>query len=183
MKRIDAEGATELSRFTDGDPATQVPATVVDASWLNHVQEEISAVIEDRGLALDEEDEGQLLKAIKALVRGGGDQINVSVANNQGSPANVTGLSFDKTGVKAVRLLFNIHRRTDSSAVDETGELFLFHNSESDEWGHTLTSHGDDAGVTFSVSSGGQVQYSSSNMAGASYAGTLRVTAITALKQ
>lgn len=50
--------------FQDTDPAG---GTEVSADWLNHIQEEIAAVIEACGLALDKTDDGLLLQAIGSV--------------------------------------------------------------------------------------------------------------------
>lgn len=67
MKRIDNATSVD-SRFTQGDPATGTPATIVPAWWLNQVQEELATVIEEAGIALDGEDTTQLYEAIAALI-------------------------------------------------------------------------------------------------------------------
>lgn len=70
MHRIEAPGATVDNKFTEGDPATSVPATEVAADWLNAVQEELAAVIIAAGLPLKTaatETSDQLLAAIAAL--------------------------------------------------------------------------------------------------------------------
>jgi len=67
MHRIDTSTATSESKFTNGNPQTATPATVVSADWLNAVQEEISTVIAGAGIALNKPDNAQLLAAIRAL--------------------------------------------------------------------------------------------------------------------
>lgn len=64
MHRIDTSTATPDNRFTEGDPAIPVPATVVSADWLNAVQEELAAVITGAGLELDKAENDQLRQAI-----------------------------------------------------------------------------------------------------------------------
>lgn len=44
--------------------------TVVPADWLNAIQEEVSGVVEDAGMALDKADDTQLLVALKKLFYG-----------------------------------------------------------------------------------------------------------------
>lgn len=68
MHRIDGSGATAENLFTEGNPLSATPATQVTADWLNATQEEISGAIEGAGIALDKEDNGQLLAAIIALI-------------------------------------------------------------------------------------------------------------------
>lgn len=69
MFRIDSAGATGDNKFVDGDEMVGVPSTVVTASWLNAVQEEICAVIEGASMVIDKPTGHQLLLAIKALTR------------------------------------------------------------------------------------------------------------------
>lgn len=69
MHRIDTAGSV-AGQFTDGNPATGQQATVVDAAWLNAVQEAIARVIEFAGIALDKGDEDQLKDAVIALIAG-----------------------------------------------------------------------------------------------------------------
>lgn len=74
MYRIDnADAATALpvpspvaqpGYFTGGNPQAGQAATIVDADWLNAVQEEIAHVIEQAGLVLSKTDRTQLWQAI-----------------------------------------------------------------------------------------------------------------------
>lgn len=67
MHRIDGPGATTENKFTEGDPTVGVPATNVTGDWLNAIQEEISAAIEDAGLTLAKPDNTQLAEAIRII--------------------------------------------------------------------------------------------------------------------
>lgn len=79
MHRIDASGYAAGNTFTDGNPATGVPATVVDASWLNDIQETLAQTIEAAGLTLTEGDYTQLIDAL--IVNGmQGSYFNVAAA-------------------------------------------------------------------------------------------------------
>lgn len=64
MHRIDAAGYAAGNLFTDGNPSTGTPATVVDAAWLNDIQENLAQLIEAAGIVLSKGDYTQLLKAI-----------------------------------------------------------------------------------------------------------------------
>lgn len=72
MHRIDGPGATTDNRFTEGNPATGLPATVVTADWANAIQEEVARVIEEAGLTLTKANNGQLFTAISNLIAAGG---------------------------------------------------------------------------------------------------------------
>ncbi|GAB6854158.1 hypothetical protein [Asaia astilbis] len=53
--------------FTNGNPVTGIPATVVDAVFLNGLQEALAHPIEATGQTLDYADDGQLTAAIRRL--------------------------------------------------------------------------------------------------------------------
>lgn len=65
MHRIDTEGNKE-GKFYDGTPSgTDIKeATVLDASWLNAVQEEICRIITDNGIELKKGKNFQLGQAV-----------------------------------------------------------------------------------------------------------------------
>lgn len=68
MHRID--GADNVAgRFSAGDPTQGVPGTIVTADWMNAVQEEIAAVVEGAGIALDKPTNTQLRDVITAGIR------------------------------------------------------------------------------------------------------------------
>ena len=67
MFKVDSAGATVDNEFTDGDPGTATPATVVPAEWLNAVQAELLAPLTAASIAPDKEDSAQLLAAMNAL--------------------------------------------------------------------------------------------------------------------
>jgi len=68
MDRTNAAGSTADHKFTEGNKAGGVPATVVSAEWLNNVQEEICNLIELNGVALDPNDQTQLFTLIASLL-------------------------------------------------------------------------------------------------------------------
>ncbi len=92
MHRIDGPGATTDNRFTAGNPATGVQATMVTADWCNHVQEEICTVIERAGLTLNKAQTDQLWRAIQQLVEdaaGGGGGGGVTGGQNLGGGVEI----------------------------------------------------------------------------------------------
>ena len=185
MHKIDGDGATVTFTFTEGNPSLSVPATVVTAAWANAVQGELVTVIESAGLTLltsGTDTEDQLYSAILELIKTGGTQVTQAVANNTG-PADVTGFPLlDTTIVKTAVCRFDIFRRSDSSHVKETGNLYLNWDSETSTWVISLDSKFDDAGVVFTMAldtgTEYKLQYTSGDLTGASYSGTLRITDI-----
>ena len=67
MQRTTAPGATSDQRFTDGDSSQGIPASVVDATWLNDVQEEVAGAIEGYNVGLDASKPNQLLGVLKSI--------------------------------------------------------------------------------------------------------------------
>lgn len=70
MHRIDHATAAPGSQFTDGDPLTATPATVVTPEWLNDVQGNLAAAIEAAGIVLSKSDFTQLSAALLKITRG-----------------------------------------------------------------------------------------------------------------
>jgi hypothetical protein len=84
-----------------------------------------------------------------------------SAANNQGSPVNVTGL--DLSGTRGGDLHISI-------AIDATSDLYAEFSLSAVEkggsWELFQEYTGDETGITFSITAGGQLQYVSGNEAG-----------------
>lgn len=124
----------------------------------------------------------QLFSDIDAAI-GAGTQLKVAVANNQAA-TNVTGLSVNKASYQAMFFQYTIYRATNSSNVAEIGQGFCVYNATTDAWAISKIAAGDDdSGVTLSITSAGQVQYASDNMAGTGYTGYIRVSSIRKLNQ
>jgi microcystin-dependent protein len=68
MKRIDGPGATPDNRFTEGNPAANIPATEITADYMNIYQEELCNVVEKNGISLNGNSNTQLYEAMKAML-------------------------------------------------------------------------------------------------------------------
>jgi len=90
-------------------------------------------------------------------------------ANNQSSPANVTGLNFSNAVVRSFRAQVSV-------SVDATSDLFevfdLLGVQRGSDWAMSVVTPGDDSLVDFTITSAGQIQYTSGNYSGFS---TLRI--------
>lgn len=102
-------------------------------------------------------------------------ETSFSAANNQGAAANVTGLLFANASVRSAEILLSV-------AVDATSDLFeqfkLYAIQKTASWEMSATTVGDASGFTFSITTSGQVQYTSGNYTGFVSA-TLKFRAIT----
>lgn len=85
-----------------------------------------------------------------------------SIANNTG-PSNVTGLLFDKTVSRSFRVDFQIYR---SATAKQYERGVLLGITDGTDWYISSVGSVGDAGVVFTITSAGQVQYTSDNMSG-----------------
>ena len=188
MFRIDSPGSVialptagavgpVVGYFTEGDPVTAVPATIVSGDWANAVQEEIIGVILGAGLTPTKGSNGQLASAIG--ISSTDVTTNFTIANNTTSAA-ITGLLFALATFRAVEIEYSIYRKTDSPIeVAAMGKLRLVAKPVANSWDLLPgLEEGDDCGMTFiadvSVPGSVQLRYTSTNLAGANYVGTLR---------
>ncbi|MBA3027431.1 MAG: hypothetical protein FP816_01260 [Desulfobacteraceae bacterium] len=68
MHKIDSPNADASNEFRDGDPILGQDATEVWSKFLNTIQRELVAIPVAAGIALDDEDDTQVLQGILALV-------------------------------------------------------------------------------------------------------------------
>jgi hypothetical protein len=64
-----APGPRPNGYFSNGDPAGGIPATILEAEFMNMIQEEFANLVLASGLPLDKSDRGQVLKAIRRMFR------------------------------------------------------------------------------------------------------------------
>jgi len=115
------------------------------------------------------------LKGIDNALSGtSGSQGTASIANNQSSTASITGLLFDGALVRSVEIRFSVTRATNSAEKVCTGVITMTYNPLLSDWYFSVMSDNSNAGLTFSCSSSGQVNYISDNMSGTGYTGQLR---------
>lgn len=100
--------------------------------------------------------------------------MEAEILNNQAVAVDVEGLVLDEEKYLSARVFYEIHRETGSGERLANGEMvFLYYNGAWDIDPGSVTQMPGDHGVVFSVTAGGQVQYTSDNMAGADYLGTV----------
>jgi len=98
-----------------------------------------------------------------------------TIANNQ-TVTNITGLLLDGVSVRSALIDYSIYRKTDTalSAVVQIGQLRVAYNTQTSTWYLSDDYSAQNAGVTFSILSSGQIRYASTNIAGTNYSGLLR---------
>lgn len=102
-------------------------------------------------------------------------EASFSSANNVLVAADVTGLAFANATVRSFQAIVSV-------AIDATADLFeefeLNGIQRGADWVMSVESIGEDSGITFSITTAGQVQYTSTNIAGF-VSGTMKFRAIT----
>jgi hypothetical protein len=101
-----------------------------------------------------------------------------TLANNQSSATDVTGLLFDGIATRSFILDYSIYRQTDTalSAVAQVGQLRGVYNTQTSAWFMSDDFSGQNSGITFSILNSGQIRYTSTDIAGANYNGILKYT-------
>jgi len=118
------------------------------------------------------------LVAFEALFGGGATaEAQFTVANNQSSAADVTDMVLDKTTYAGGLIWYSVAVRDDTEGRRETGFIHITYEAETDAWDvsqETKVSIGTISGVVFTITSAGQVQYTSANLTGGGYTGKMR---------
>lgn len=190
MQRVDSFGNTAVlpaeeaqvnppGYFTVGNPSSFIPATVVPAWWCNQVQEELLAVILAAGITPSKTDYNQLLEAL-GIIGVGQQQATFTLANNQSSAANITGMIFDKTLYTMAEISADAYRK-DNTPTERRAliKATAIYKPVLDTWelvgpsveGETFENLGVDLSI---IAATGQVQYTTTNFTGGSYVGELR---------
>ena len=99
-----------------------------------------------------------------------------NIANNQTTPANIAGFSFTTAEVQAINCEFFVSRSTTSPAQTITESGSIVGNFNGTAWSITIVSVGY-AGITFSITPAGQIQYVSTNIIGSGYVGAIKFKA------
>ncbi len=96
---------------------------------------------------------------------------------NATGPSDITGLLFDHTVNRTFEAKIMVHRKTNSNEALSWVTLVGIYR---DGTGWDLAApreDGDSSGITFSITAGGQVQYTSDSMSGTGYTGDSRFRA------
>ena len=140
MHRIDTPTAQKdkfghgKNGFTRGNPQTGTPATQIDYSYCDAIQEEIANVIESRGVTLDKTKHDQLKLAIQQYVIDGKVQLSSSTNSTSETEAATP---------KAVKIAYDLA----SNAVKKSG----------DEMSGQLQFNASAAGIKFKYETGAQI--------------------------
>lgn len=139
---------------------------------------------EDPGWGSDATGWAEEVTGVLANIQGPDDILETAftVANNQVAGANVTALVFNGGSCRAAVITYSIYRRsnTNTSGKAETGTInILYDNSAVTPWSLSQGDIVGDSGVTFTITNGGQFQYTSTDIGAAGYTGLMKFKAST----
>lgn len=101
-----------------------------------------------------------------------------NIANNQTSFADVTGLVFNAASVRAADITYSVFRisSTNLSGNTEKGTIQIIYDNNAG-WDINQGSILGNAGVIFSITPAGQIQYKSTDIGATSYVGVMKFRA------
>lgn len=105
----------------------------------------------------------ELLAGVAVGSAGDISETSFSAANNQVAAASVTGLAFAAGVVRGFKALVSVEI---DATLDSYETFELVGINKAGSFDMAVSSVGDESGVVFSITSGGQVQYTSANSAG-----------------
>ena len=107
-----------------------------------------------------------------------------TLVNNQTSAADITSLIFNPSTYRGFKVEYSIYRETSTvgSGAAQIGQLRGIYNTKLAEWYLSEDFSGNSSGIEFSITSAGQIQYTSSDFdainGSPSYIGTLKYNII-----
>jgi len=162
LQLTSGSGNITLNPATDVDVSTSKIVNVVDptadqdAATKKYVDDEIAAV--DTGASA-----------------GDISETTFAMANNVAAPTDVTGFAFANATVRSFEALVSVEK----DATADTFEVFTLRGVQKGaDWDMSVSATGDNSGVNFSITSAGQIQYTSNDEAGF-VSGDIKFRAIT----
>lgn len=106
------------------------------------------------------------------------DALVITVANNQISPANLTGLSFPIATVVGFVLEYVVIRSTATQKLVSIERFRAIYDSVANVWYSSEDLAGKTNAISLSVTPAGQVQYTTGDLTGSGYVGTIKVISL-----
>lgn len=105
-------------------------------------------------------------------------ETSFNIANNQSSAADVTGLVFNTGSARSAVIEYSVYRISDSnpSGNTETGEIRVVYDNSAG-WLISVGNIVGNSGIVFSITTGGQIQYTSTDIGSVGYSGIIKFTA------
>jgi hypothetical protein len=110
----------------------------------------------------------QFFRKIQDVVNYSSDEQSFTLVNNQAGAADLTPLTFDYRYTSQAVIEYVIQRTSSSAELIQTGMKIVVYKPRANTWSilEYGTSGPDASGVTFTITSSGQVQYTTTNQGG-----------------
>lgn len=108
-------------------------------------------------------------------------QVYTMVANAN-TDVSLPNLSFPTAQVRSAFINYSVFRTTDTNTACEAGSLTTVYNSTTSTWEIIRGPYAGDGQITFSITNGGQVQFSTVALSGSNHVGMISYTAKTLLQ-
>lgn len=124
----------------------------------------------------------QFAQSVEAALNGLAGSFDVSPQTfvidsfNPGTNIDIPNLNFPSNQVRATFIRYTVHRATDSNEVNEEGDLWAIYNDSNGIWDFSQQKS-QDGSITFNITNTGQVQFTTSTIAGTSHTGFITFTA------
>lgn len=105
-----------------------------------------------------------------------------TIASDVNTNVDIPLLSFATSAVRGVYIKYSIYRSSNTTIEAETGMLMLVYNSFAGSWQISREAIGTDTKLTFNVTNGGSVQYTTTAIGGTYASGKLSYSASTLLQ-
>ena len=127
----------------------------------------VDPVVESEGLTLSRSWQ-QFFRKIQDLVDYIDDEQSFTLVNNQAVAADLTPLTFDYRYTSQATIEYLIQRTSSSAEAVRAGKLNVIYLPNSNSWNIADVAEVTTGtpGITFTITSSGQVQYTSTNQAG-----------------
>lgn len=102
-----------------------------------------------------------------------------NILNDQAAPVLIRGFFFNPATVRAANIQYTIFRQTDTQTVVENGEMLLNYNATApvnEKWKISQDRSGNTF-TLFTITDDGQFYYTTNDLTGANYTGTVRFSA------
>lgn len=149
-------GTIAANRSLTLDITNAIAETVADNA-------DLVAIYDNSATALRKMTRANFLSGIPTSSTGDIFETSFSAANNQAAATNVTGLAFANGVVRSFKALVSV-TIVATANLYEVFELVAIQKGSS--WDMAISSTGDDSGIVFSITTAGQVQYTSTNVTG-----------------
>lgn len=97
---------------------------------------------------------------------------SVTIANNQAIAANINSLQFDGSQVRGADVYYTIYRTSSTITTPKAEKGHMQISFDGASWS-LVRSATEDTGVDITITNGGQLQYTSTNVGATSYSGKM----------